>query len=140
MQGDETFDGRVQRVGQGLQNLVAQVNSVRQMMRNRVQSAREIVAKPVIETWQKTRPHPLGLEMLERASLQPEHTKEARQVEIKQAEPKPVEPIFQGLWDLISRPKTIEAPQVEVQEQIEQPVKIEVEPKSTPHWEKPALL
>lgn len=131
MQSDETFDERVQRVGQGLQNLVTQINSTRQMLRNRVQSAREIVAKPVIEVWQKTRPHPLGLEMLERASLQPER-----------AEPQRPEPILRALTDMLNpKPKPkVEAPHVEVREQIEQPVKAEVEPKPAPHCEKPALL
>ena len=122
MQNDEEFNGRVQHVRQGLQNLVAQVNLTRQMLRNRVQLTRELVTKPVVKTWQESRPRPLSLGVLEKTPPQPE--REAKQPE----------PILQTLVEMLNqKPKP----------KVEPPVKapqVEVEPKPAPRWEKPALL
>ena len=115
---------------------MTQVNFIRRALRSQAQLARKMVIEPTIAQWRKTRPHPIGLEFLDRVSLQLERAEEARPV--KQAEPKPVEPILPGLRDLTAtKPKQ---KQVELREQIEQPVKVEVEPKPAPRWEKPALL
>lgn len=130
---EEEFNQRIQGVARGLENLVERINLTRQILRSRAQLARELVAKPVVDKWQGSRPLPIGLEILGRISPQPERA-EAKQVEIKQAEPKPAEPkpILLGLWNLITTKPKVEVPPAEAE-----PAKPESEPLRWSRYKSP---
>jgi hypothetical protein len=128
MRNDEEFNQRIQHIGRGLENLAGRINLTRQMLRRRAQLMREMVAKPVVKTWQESSPRPLGLEILGRAPPQSERA------EAKQAEPRPILP---GLWDLITTKPKIETKQAEPQ-LIEQPVEVEERTRYPP--EEPRLF